>query len=400
MIRGQLDEVKHKRALLAAIVAAIISISSIAASGIFYSKTDVPFYFGVEFAYAYDPAAGMPSLLNNLKIMVDEVKDYTNLFIIGTPEISINQTALEEACDYINGSGLNFIVLFTDSTQYNYTDGPTPFKWIADAKQKYGDRFMAVYRFDEPGGNQLDDGRSRMTFNAEDYTAAAENYTTAYYTHLGLWKNKINATQNGLQFITADYGLYWFDYKGGFDAVFGEFGANQTQALTIGLCRGAAQAHEKDWGTIITWTYTHEPYMESSEQLYSDMVLSYESGAKYIIIFNYPKIGQYGLLTREHLDAMRDFWEYANSNPQRFGIDKSTVAYVLPQDYGFGFRNPLDNIWGLWSADELSPKIWADTQKLINQYGTKLDIVYNDPEYIDKIRTHYTQLYFWNQTVP
>lgn len=335
--------------------------------------------------------------------MVDEVKDYTNLFIIGTPDISINQTALNEACDYINASGLNFIVLFTDSTQYTqyyYDVGYSPFEWINDAKQKYGDRFIGVYRFDEPGGNQLDDGRAKMTFYAENYVDAAANYTNAYKSHLCLWKSYAQAPENGVKFVTSDYGLYWFDYRSGYDVIFAEFGANQTQELTVGLCRGAAKVQGEDWGTIITWTYTHPPYMESAEDLYDDMKLAYESGSKYIVVFNYPKMEQYGLLTQEHLEAMQKFWNYANSNPQKFGFNKGTVAYVLPQDYGFGFRSPQDNIWGLWDADELSPNVWTDVNKLIVQYDSKLDIVYDDPEYRGNITNRYNELFFWNQTIP
>ena len=397
---GQLGQVKSKKVIFSVMLLAILALSIAGGCVVLHKSAVEEFYFGVEFAYAYDSSVGMPGLLTELKAMVDEVKDYTNLFVIGTPEISINQTALEEACDYISGSGLDFIVLFTDSRNYSYANGYTPFEWISDAKQRYGDRFLGVYRFDEPGGNQLDSGRSVMTSDAADYAQAAENYTEAYLTHLGYWKNLSDATSNGLQYVTSDYGLYWFDYKGGFDAVFAEFGANQSQALTVGLCRGAAQSQGKDWGTIITWTYTHTPYIEPAEQLYDDLIYSYESGAKYIIVFNYPKIGQYGLLTQDHLDAMRSFWDYSKDNPQQFGINKGIVGYVLPQNYGFGFRSEVDKIWGLWSSDNSSAKIWFDTKKLIDQYGSNLDIVYDDPEFFSQIETNYTLLYFWNQTVP
>ena len=191
----------------------IIILSALTASGIFNQKTTVPFYFGVEFAYAYDANAGMDSLIDDLKAMVDEVKDYTNLFIIGTPEISINQTALELACDYIDNAGLNFIILFTDSTQYNYSDGSTPFTWIANAKLRYGERFVGVYRFDEPGGNQLDDGRSRMTFNAKTYADALPT-TPIHIIHFGAME-ELSILPVAVKVFTADYGLYWFDYKSG-----------------------------------------------------------------------------------------------------------------------------------------------------------------------------------------
>jgi hypothetical protein len=42
--------------------------------------------------------------------------------------------------------------------------------------------------------------------------------------------------------------------------------------------------------------------------------------------------------------------------------------------------------------------IWNIKEKLINQYGTKLDIVYDDAQFPlpDK---GYEYIYFWNQTV-
>jgi hypothetical protein len=32
-------------------------------------------------------------------------------------------------------------------------------------------------------------------------------------------------------------------------------------------------------------------------------------------------------------------------------------------------------------ADELSGKVWSDANKLIAQYGSQLDVVYDDPEF-------------------
>jgi hypothetical protein len=68
-------------------------------------------------------------------------------------------------------------------------------------------------------------------------------------------------------------------------------------------------------------------------------------------------------------------------------------------DYGFGFRRADDAIWGLWDADELSEKVWSDVNKLVKQYGSQLDVVYNDPEFIDAVKSRYDRLFFWNETV-
>ncbi len=347
-----------------------------------YITTDV--FVGVEFAYS--------GILNDVKALVDKVKDYTNLFVIGAIEITFNQTVLNEACDYVVDSGLHLIVFFTDSKMYNYPSNYTIFNWGADAKQKYGKMFLGTYRYDEPGGNQLDLGPSMLIENATNYATMADKYTT----YLNILISAHNYTDT---VITADYGLYWFDYRAGYTAVLTEFGWNHSRPQHIGLCRGAAKAYNRDWGAIITWKYTENQYIESPEELYDDLVLAYKNGAKYVVVFDYPKIGPYGILTEDHFDALKQFWRYIHNNPQEQGITQGEVAYILPKDYGFGFRYPEDKIWGLWEADELSQKVWNDVNALLDQYGFQLDIVYDEPEVRDSLKNRYGKLFFWNETI-
>jgi hypothetical protein len=104
-------------------------------------------------------------------------------------------------------------------------------------------------------------------------------------------------------------------------------------------------------------------------------------------------------LTEDHFNALKDFWNYVHSNPQEHGVIQGELAYVLPQDYGFGFRNPRDTIWGLWNADDLSAKVWNDANKLIVQYGSSLDVVYGDTEFMGTVTSRYGELLFWNETI-
>ncbi|MEM3378732.1 MAG: hypothetical protein QXV09_04635 [Candidatus Bathyarchaeia archaeon] len=344
-------------------------------------NSNMEFFVGVEFAYSDN--------IDDLKDLVDKVKNYTNLFVIGALGISFNQTILNESCDYIVNAGLHFVVLFTDSTRYSYDI----FTWITNAKQKYAGKFLSLYRFDEPGGHQIDNGNNMIVKNATDYADAAAKYVGNWSLHLNYYFNFID------EIVTADYALYWFDYKAGYSTVLAEFGWNHSRTLHIGLCRGAAKAHNKDWGAIITWEYDDAPYIESAERLYEDMILAYKNGAKYIVVFSYPKIGQYGVLTEEHFNALKNFWNYIHVNSHDHGVIQGKMAYVLPQDYGFGFRKPDDKIWGLWDADALSSKVWADINTLLAQYDLYLDIIYDEAETMDAAKSHYDKLLFWNETV-
>ncbi len=199
--------------------------------------------------------------------------------------------------------------------------------------------------------------------------------------------------------MTADYGLYWFDYKGGYGSVLAEFGWNHSRPINLGLCRGAARVMNRDWGVMVTWKYDYAPYVESSDELYNDLLLAYHSGAKYAVVFNYPKTERYGILTEDHFDALKKFWNYMLSNSSSHGSIRGDVAYVLPEDYGYGFRGQSDTIWGLWKSDHLSQKIWDDVNNLIDRYGTRLDVVYGDPKFIGAVTQGYSKLFFWNETV-
>jgi hypothetical protein len=68
------------------------------------------------------------------------------------------------------------------------------------------------------------------------------------------------------------------------------------------------------------------------------------------------------------------------------------VALVLPKDYGWGMRTPNDKIWGLWNSDALSPIIWTKMNQLLNTYGLRLDIIYNDTTF--NFEEKYSKIYY------
>lgn len=204
--------------------------------------------------------------------------------------------------------------------------------------------------------------------------------------------------QSDAAVFTSDYALYWFDYKSSYSTVFAQFVGNESRERHIALCRGAAETFGRDWGAIITWKYNQAPYIESGEELYSDLALAYGSGAKYAIVFSYPNLTAYGTLTDEHFEALQRFWNTIHSDPESFSETPSTVAYIVPADYGFGFRSPTDTIWGHFPSDEHSEKIYNDIVALIARYGAGLNILYDGPETKAKLGS-YSAVYYYNQTV-
>lgn len=381
-----MTDLNHRVILCAALVFIAAVVLSLGL-GLNWTENQVisrEFYVGVEYAYGGE--------VSEVKALVDKVRDYTNLFIMGSVDdnFKANRSALDEACDYIVDAKLHLIVLFTGSDQYSYSI----FDWMIKAEQKYSDQFLGVYRYDEPGGNQIDTGSTMLIKSGSNYTGVAQNYTNTIKTIF-----VDNYLKTAPRIFTADYGLYWFDYKGNYSTVFVEYVGNESRTRHIALGRAAAETFAKDWGVIVTWKYEQPPYLENGAELYKDLSLAYACGAKYAVVFSYPQTGDYGILTDDHFGALEKFWDALHNNPGSLGFSPANVAYVVPADYGFGFRRPDDTIWGLFTADGLSEKIYTDVETLIDRYGTQLNIFYDDPQ-TNGILKNYREIFYWNQTIP
>jgi hypothetical protein len=330
--------------------------------------------------------------------LVDAVGGYVNLIVLGSLNVTTDTAKLTRVCDYLYQKGLHFIVFVAYAKQgYLPPQGPDS-QFFKMAVDRWGDKFLGAYVFDEAGGKQIDYHHAPVP-EADNYSDAAQKFV---YTLNNALKNVTDYYESPhLRLFTSDYALHWLDYLAGYNVVFGEFVGNQSRQLTIALCRGAAKTQNKDWGTMITWKYQQPPFLEDAGQLYNDMVLAYQNGAKYIVVFNSPAnfsaITEYGTLTPEHLDAMKKFWNYVNACPH-VGKFSARTAYVLPRDYGYGFRGSEDKIWGLWGPNALSPVVWNDANSLLTTYGPRLDIVYETKIDNVPIKLPYDTLIFWNGT--
>ena len=344
----------------------------------------VDVYIGIDVAY---------DNLEEIKTLVDAASPYTNLFIIGSAGITHNETKLNDLSRYLYDKGLSFIVYTEMPPQIGIT-------WIQRAKESWGTKFLGLYVYDEVGGKQLDFFERNATrlhpvHEADNYTDARNQFVDVL-SHSLDWVVWNFTGIEDVHLFTSDYALYWFDYKGGYDTVFAEFGWNYSRQINVALGRGAATAQNKEWGVMITHTYTEPPYLDG-ERFYDDMVYAYKNGAKYIVVFDTNANYTHGTLTEEHLQALKQFTEYAHNNPRTSEPTSERTAFVLPKDFAYGFRGPADKIWGLWEANDFSYDISFRLGKLLEQYGSKLDVIYDDE--VDYSSLGYGKFIFWNGTV-
>ncbi len=353
------------------------------------AQTTPDVYVGIDISYGS---------VGEAKALIDQVSSFTNLIVVGTTQITWYPDRVNEIFEYAYDKGLSIISLPPALSDYSSTS-MNKTEWYRYAENTWGNRLLGFYYLDEPGGRQLDLGQNWLvgnsSFTISSYEDAAYQFTNSVSQYLG------SEERSGYSYkaFTSDYALYWFDYKAGYDTIFAELGWNLSRSLNVALCRGAATAYSKDWGTIITWTYTEPPYIESGEELYKDLVFAYDNGAKYIVVFDGNEGWSQGILQQEHLDALQQFWEYVHANPRKTTPVTDRTAYVLPSDYAFGFRGPQDHIWGVWEADALAHNISLSVGSLLRDYGEKLDIIYEDsPRSISSYG--YKQIFYWDSYSP
>jgi hypothetical protein len=87
-------------------VALIVSIILLSLFIIDYYDTEnsssQPFFFGVTCG---------STKVDEIKLLIDRVKEYSNLFVINSWDIALNETALTEVCEYAINSKLSIIDL-------------------------------------------------------------------------------------------------------------------------------------------------------------------------------------------------------------------------------------------------------------------------------------------------
>jgi hypothetical protein len=357
-------------------------------------------FFGVHAEESPDVFVGVDIAyggVEDVKRLADEVAAYTNLFVLGCTGVTQDRPKLEEACQYLFDKGLYFVVYQEYPLDYNWFS-ITKSDWLEYAKDRWGSRFLGIYYTDEVGGRQLDHVTDWMTVKQADNYLDADSQFNTKISDAVSWFRDGYSGGNDVSLFTSDYALYWFDYRAGYDVVLAQLGWNYSRQLNAALCRGAATALDKEWGAMITWTYKQPPYMESGSELYSDLLLAYDNGAKYIMIFDSNKDYTASTLEEQHFDALKNFWQYTQQNPRKTSPISERTAFVLPEGYAYGFRGPNDKIWGLWEADELSTPISMGLSGTFGQFDSNLDIIYEDAIRHNSSQ-EYKALIYWNDSL-
>ena len=236
-----------------------------------------------------------------------------------------------------------------------------------------------------------------------------------------LYENNLQSTlssignQSKVRLFTSDYALYWFDYQGGYNSVFAELFGTQTDAQTLALVRGAADMQRESWGVMVEPASQSPLNLQTGDQIFNELKQAYEDGAEFGVVFNYapaessntniiilnpngtqqPKDS--GLLQDEQFNAIQKFWTEVVQNPDFTNNVKGQAVLVLPSNYGSGLRTAMDTIWGIWQSDSSSQQIWNATQAAVAKYGTRLDIIYENPNI--PLDGKYQHIAYWNTTI-
>src|SRR4030042_2135820 len=110
---------------------------------------DDVFFFGVTYG---------SKTVSEAKLLIDKVNGYTNLFVVDSWDISKNETALNEICQYAVDANMSVIVYF-DYLFFDVNPWLWLRTWLSTAKERWSNQFLGIYLYDAPGGHQIDMGQ-------------------------------------------------------------------------------------------------------------------------------------------------------------------------------------------------------------------------------------------------
>jgi hypothetical protein len=164
-------------AIVGVILIAVITVSSIIAIEYqskwgTHSQGDQALYIGITYC---------GNSISDAKLLVDKVKNYSNLFVLQSGSLQSN-SSIDAIGDYAVNSGMNFIAYLGINciTLAN--------NWLSSYDGRWGNHFLGIYATDEPGGKMLDentyllDPANRNTINkiGDSVTCSVINGTATF----------------------------------------------------------------------------------------------------------------------------------------------------------------------------------------------------------------------------
>ncbi|MCW4014803.1 MAG: hypothetical protein NWF06_00355 [Candidatus Bathyarchaeota archaeon] len=134
-------KLSRNRLAVALLIMLIVTVAVISYT-LFESTTSKQFYVGVTYCGNSEQEA---------MLLIDKVKDYSNLFVLQSGSLQYNLAAVEQICDYAVNSGLNVIVYFS----VNEVQQNASISFVNTAQERWGNNFLGLYFGDEPGGKML-----------------------------------------------------------------------------------------------------------------------------------------------------------------------------------------------------------------------------------------------------
>jgi len=207
------------------------------------TPTEPKIFVGVDIGF------GNETVVYNI---ADTLEGYANLIILGSLTITNDTPTLTRVCDYLYEKGFYFIIYVGFAMEgYLPPRGPDQ-NFFNSTINKWGNKFLGAYFFDEVGGKQIDQEHP-VVIEAQNFSDAANEYINLVNNYLVHYKTYFYGAPK-LRLFTSDYALNWFDYLSGYDIVLGEFVANQSRQIAVAQNRGAANTLQHEWGIMITYS--------------------------------------------------------------------------------------------------------------------------------------------------
>jgi hypothetical protein len=145
--------------------------------------------------------------VSDAKLLIDKVKNYTNLFILQSGSLQRDNASIDAIGDYAVNSGLNFIA-YMGVSSFALANN-----WLTGYNGRWGTLFLGIYLDDEPGGKMLDGQLLLYVPSTQSLMTKTSDGSISEY-HIDS-NNSVTYMRNGTVYLRNMYPPYYsFTYYG------------------------------------------------------------------------------------------------------------------------------------------------------------------------------------------